>query len=143
MGSGSDLLKLGSDRVLITENGVLHRLSLTEPDTEAIVSVVNFDYPGSGWDNLSGKTITYFQYQLVRADLYHVLDVKIPTGEVIDFYTLSYMNNARELCEYQFAFVGDRCIARSQSYFANKNHEIIREWQTKVIEDRCTVPAAE
>lgn len=139
----SDLLKMGSDRILIDEDGILYRLSLTEPDTEAIVSTVDYEYPGSGWDTLSGKTITYFKHPVIYDDLCRVVAVKIATGEVVEFYTLCYCNNAKEQCEYQFAFIDARCIARSPSYLAKKSHELVREWQTKVIQDRCTVAPKE
>ena len=134
----SELLRLGVDRVLI-EDGISYRLSLTAPDTEAKVSIINYDYPGSGWDHLSGRTITYFKYQLDSDDLYLVNTDKISTGETIKFHTLCYSNVANESCEYQFAFIDARCIARSPSYLAKESHTFISQWQTKVIEDRCTV----
>ena len=136
----SELLKLGSDRILIDEDGILHRLSLEEPDTEAMVSTFDYQYPGSGWDRLSGKTITYFKYQLTRDDIYRVRTVKIPTGEIVEFYTLSYTDNANRQCEYYFAFVGACCVASSPCFLqTSKNYELVREWQTQVIEDCCTV----
>ena len=90
----SELLRLGVDRVLI-EDGILYRLSLTTPSTEAEVSTINYDYPGSGWDHLSGRTITYFKYQLDSDDLYLVNTDKISTGKVIKFHTLCYIDTPR------------------------------------------------
>lgn len=135
----SDLLKLGSDRILIDENGILYRLSLTEPDTDGVVSVFDYEYPGSGWENLSGKTVTYFKY-IVFDELCFERAVKTSTGDIIEFYTLQFYN-ANEQCEYHFALVDASCIARSPSYLVKESHAFVREWQTKVIEDRCTVVA--